>query len=200
MAAAADEVTPTHFACYCPLSDDCSSKGRIGGWRESADAAKEKLYNHLISSTYHQLDEDAAVAAVQRSQMDTWAPGKKTLANKRPADSQPQDDRGSKGKGSKGKGASSSSSSSADRGQEVAYWKKRAEEAEEQLGFLNGVMTRVVENLTRSAASCKTAGRFARQASEAFDHEHHNIALSLETIQQLYAPSAGQQLTHQLTL
>ena len=52
-------------------------------------------------------------------------------------------------------------------------------------------MTRVVENLTKSAASTKTAARFARQAAEAFEHEHHDIVNALEAIQVIYSPAPG---------
>jgi hypothetical protein len=194
----------THFSCYCPLAEDCSSKGRMKWWG-SEQEAREYVFNHLKTSTYHGeekgITEDLAKELADGADLDTWGPseGDKSTAGKRKRDTAPSPDAGR---------ASASASGSADSGKAAGKSKKggqtvaeayaqrrelvaaldRAEGAEQSLEQLHGIMTRAVEQLTRSAAAIKTAARFARQAADAFEAEHHNVSSALECIQSLYSP------------
>lgn len=192
----ADGDAPSHFACYCPLANECSTKGRLG-WTENEIAARNKVVHHLMTSSYHELEEAKAVELSLTADLDTWGPQKSQQKSTRkqddaqgPAKKTRQDGDGNR---------SSSSTALVQRAQSsqgsqavVAAYKSRAEGAEEQINYVQSIMTRVVEQLTKSAASCKTAARFARTAAEAFETEYHAIQSSLDTIQAMYshAPEA----------
>ena len=194
---------PTHFAGYCPCSDACSTKSRLG-WAGSEEEARAKVYNHLLTSTYHELDEEVAQGWARRCEIETWGPKKEHQSGKkreadaapaRPAKSQKAiSDSAAAGQASSSHRSSgsrpSSSSQQASSADVNNAWRDRAEEAEGQIAYIQSVMTRVVENLTKSAASCKTAARFARQAMEAFETEHHTIQNCLETTQAMYSAPA----------
>ena len=197
LAMAADDG-PTHFAGYCPCSDACATKSRLG-WADSEEEARGKVYNHLLTSTYHELDEEVAQGWARRCEIETWGPkkehqsGKKRQADAAPA--RPQKSQRAISDAAHAAGQASSSQPSS-RNQQASSadvtnaWRDRAEEAEGQIAYIQSVMTRVVENLTKSAASCKTAARFARQAMDAFETEHHTIQNCLETIQAMYSAPA----------
>ena len=187
---------PSHYACYCPDANNCNSKGRLG-WAESEAEARNKVANHLISSTYHGMSEEQAHEMALNADLDTWGTHKsqQTSSRKELRDPQPKRARKSDGDGDGStqgalvptSKAHSSQSSSQGSGALVAAYKSRAESAEEQLVYVQSIMTRVVEQLTKSAASCKTAARFARTAAEAFDSEYHVIQGSIDQIQAMYS-------------
>lgn len=141
--------------------------------------------------------------------MDTWGPHKSQQTGSRQGSSTPQQPPQKKARhgdgdatsttavlvpasraqsgGSSRSQPSQSSGSSSGSAALIAAYKQRAEDAEEQLVYVQSIMTKVVEQLTKSAASCKTASRFARTAADAFDTEYHQIQDSIDKIQAMYS-------------
>lgn len=143
--------------------------------------------NHLMSSSYHELPEDEARSLASRAPMDTWGTSKEHQHTAKAEHTQPKKKARAAIADASSDGQAASSSSAL---LPAASTRQRAEDAEAHVAYIGAIMTRVVEQLTRSAASCKTAARFARQAAEAFDTEHHAIQSSLDTIQAMYATTS----------
>ena len=60
--------------------------------------------------------------------------------------------------------------------------------------FLNSIVLRVVESLTKSIAAMQTAALFARSAADAFTSEQHNLQRHLDQTQGLYAGTESSSL------
>ena len=144
----------------------------------------------------HNFEEDEAHELAGQARIETWAPSKR----KRDDEEDKQDKRrpaaltdggsnqGNASQSSRGQGQSSSSQDT------VAVLTARAETAEQQMEFLNSIVLRVVESLTRSIAAMQTAALFARSAADAFTSEQHNLQRHLDQTQGLYAGTESSSL------
>ena len=196
----------THWSCFCPKTEECGNKAKFG-WHDSEHSARTKIMNHLMGSK-HNLEEDEARHQAGKAVMETWGPSKRKRSDDgddqrqggnvsaprdrhaaltdSPSQSSNSNQGGAIQRSSNQGGAiqSSRSSSSQD---PLAAMRTRAETAEQQMEFLNNIILRMVESVTKSVAAMNTASLFARSAADAFTTEHHNLQRELDKIQALYA-------------
>ena len=205
---------PTHWCCYCPMSEDCRTKGRIK-WFESEQEARASVFNHLMTSTYHGpdrgFDETSAKELADNVDVEVWPDDGSSSSGgdaKRQKTDADDGKAGKAGKGQSGTGSAASTSASStpfgsgqSASQVIAQLRSqlaasqsqariletRAVAAEGQVEQMNAIITRVVEQVTRASAAIKTASRVSRQASDAFDTEYHNMQDALSSLQTLYS-------------
>ena len=86
------------YAAFCPVGDVCGKKQSRLGYFETEHAAREKIYNHLVCSPFHNMDHDDAVvyadtSVLKEEPVDTnwkswkqpaskWTAAPKKMANK----------------------------------------------------------------------------------------------------------------------
>ena len=192
----------THWSCFCPKTEECGNKAKFG-WHDSEHSARTKIMNHLMGSK-HNLEEDEARDQAGKAVMETWGPSKRKRSDDGDDQRQgavnvfvPRDrpaaltDGPSQSSSSNRGGAIQRSSNQGGAIQSsqdpLAAMRTRAETAEQQMEFLNNIVLRMVESVTKSVAAMNTASLFARSAADAFTTEHHNLQRELDKIQALYA-------------
>ena len=138
------------------------------------------------------MTNDLAEDLVAGAEVETWSgatdiahPTAKGSATKRPGIASAVE--GSTSSASRPRTPSVAPDLSAEWQAQARAWEARCRAAEDHGQAMNMTVTRVVECTTRSAAAIKTAARFARQAADCFDAEHHNVQAALEGIQQMYS-------------
>ena len=178
-------AAPTHWAIYCPLGDQCQmGNKKVNGWKTSENDARAALYQHLCS-TAHGLEDEEATKLTSEAAVETWGPSDKKRKAETAAASQPASQRRAIADGAAPAAPEAASSSS--QGGQFTQLRLRAEQAEDQLDQIGGVITRMIEAMTKSVATMETAAQFARTAASAFDHNYHELKAQLEAVQQLYS-------------
>lgn len=94
---AAEEEAPVKYYSWCPHGDLCAKKGKtLGGyWTEAR--ARQAVFNHLRSSSYHMFEQETAQMEADLAHVEThtWDPEKdedgtwQPPARKRPAPAEP---------------------------------------------------------------------------------------------------------------
>ena len=70
--AAAPPVLVTIWGSYCPLGYQCKKGNQCMCKKESLEAAKRFLVNHLMMSPYHGLDEQQARDLAETANIESW--------------------------------------------------------------------------------------------------------------------------------
>lgn len=193
-------MAPTHFACYCPKDSDCQYSGKRLGWCDSESEARTKVYNHL-QGHYHELSADEAGELASKARLDTWGPSDfdQTKSKAHAGDAADDQEKRQSQPWKKQRqqqslqDATSGGSSASDSFGSRAELISRAQTSEQQLETLNGIMTRVIEHVTKAVASMQTGAMFARGAATAFDAEHHHLNMALQELQAMYSPLQHEQ-------
>lgn len=174
LAMAADPANVVQFASYCPLGDVCSKRGKRLGTFLDEDAARLRIKDHLVTSSYHYMTEMEAtdlanscdtIEVVEEPvwQQQSWA----TADDWRR--SSPYESKG-KGKSSKGNGKGGKQSAIT-----LTMPPSFATAPQHGMQIVATNATALHLRLEQQAIRCETAarqaGRFARQAAAAFDEE-----------------------------
>ena len=175
-------AAPTHWAVYCPRGDQCQmGNKKVNGWKTSENDARAALYQHLCS-TAHGLEDEEATKLTSEAAVETWGPSDKKRKAETAAASQPASQRRAIADGSAPAPAAPEAASSSSQGGQFTQLRLRAEQAEDTLYNINGVITRVVEAMTQALATMETASQIARRAASAFDHNYHELKAQLEAV------------------
>lgn len=162
---------------------------KVNGWKTSENDARAALYQHLCS-TAHGLEDEEASKLTEEAAIETWGPSEKKRKAETAAASQPASQRRAIADGSFSAPAAPEAASSSSQGGQFTQLRLRAEQAEDHLFQINGVITRMIEAMTKSVATMETAAQFARTAASAFDHNYHELKAQLEAVQQLYSTAS----------
>ena len=182
-------ATVTYYVPYCPANDRCTKGWCRLGSHQTQEGAEQAIRNHLRNSQYHRCSDDEINDLMQAITVDTeeWPleapaeePGKGKGAN----------DAHGKGKGGKdaqatGKGKSSKGGHRSQPYNEGKNWQPQQPlpvVAMPPVPVQQQQLVTLVESLTKSATALRTASRFARQASAAFDEEASTIEISLRRL------------------
>jgi hypothetical protein len=59
--------TVVEFVTWCPMSKECGKTGQLKGKGETDQHVRQRLFEHLRYSEYHDLDENAAIELVTQN-------------------------------------------------------------------------------------------------------------------------------------
>lgn len=60
------------FGAYCPHGDQCSKKHKLLGSYTSEREARQKIHHHLMTSTYHNMEDEEATQAADEADVPDW--------------------------------------------------------------------------------------------------------------------------------
>ena len=63
---------PTYFTTWCPLGEECSKKRKMLCKFESEDKVRDFLYNHLVNSSYHLMENSEAEDMATTALVEQW--------------------------------------------------------------------------------------------------------------------------------
>ena len=63
---------PTWYAIWCPRGDECTKRGRMLCKFDDEEKTRSFLFNHLVSSPYHQLGDEEATQLARETAIEAW--------------------------------------------------------------------------------------------------------------------------------
>ena len=173
-----DAANVVQYACFCPLGDACSKRGKRLGTFPDEESARTRIKEHLVSSSYHYMSEEDAldmsnscdtIEVVEEPVWQQPASDDQSWSSWRPAPYE------SKGKGKSSKGGGKAKGSGGGGKQQFASTMPGSFSAPLQVvphaGSVPAVQLRLEQQAIRCEAAARQAARFARQAAAAFDEE-----------------------------
>ena len=175
LAMADDAPNVVQFACFCPLGDTCSKRGKRSGTFPDEESARLRIKDHLISSSYHYMTEMEATDL--SNSCDTIEVVEEPVWQQQAWEQPAEDNRRSSPYESKGKGKSSKGKSRGGKQPAITLSMPSSFATAPQhcMQIVATNATALHLRLEQQAIRCETAarqaGRFARQAAAAFDEE-----------------------------
>lgn len=171
------------WVSFCPCSDQCNKGGKRLGWDETEDLARQRIVQHLMNSTYHQMEqivaEDAAAVAELTAEVKDDEPPAATAAK-------------AKGKGKGWNAGSSSAWTDGDWQKKDGWQGSRREQPYPAVPRQSSIVQvrtadttqrdKLIMSISKAEAGCRAASRMARQAFQAFEDEANVLREALEAL------------------